>query len=135
MDVYSEVFAIICHGIDVNKDGTYDCLASGRLGTLVAINPKNGNLLTPEFHFHSIFPCFVHYLFCSIFLSLYWLQPFLLGELLWTTDKMKLHDGWNIYSPATVQDLNYDGVGEIVIAHGGDPVIPAEVCICIAITQ
>lgn len=51
----------------------------------------------------------------------------ILGELLWTTDKMKLHDGWNIYSPATVQDLDYDGVGEIVIAHGGDPVIPAEV--------
>lgn len=89
VDVYSEIFAINCHGIDVNKDGTYDCLASGRLGTLVAINPKN-------------------------------------GELLWTTDKMKLHDGWNIYSPATVQDLDYDGVGEIVIAHGGDPVIPAE---------
>lgn len=42
VDVYSEVFAINCHGIDVNKDGTKDCLASGRLGTLVAINPKNG---------------------------------------------------------------------------------------------
>ena len=50
-----------------------------------------------------------------------------LGEVLWTTDKTRLHDGWNIYSPATVQDLDYDGVGEIVIAHGGDPVIPAEV--------
>ena len=47
--------------------------------------------------------------------------------MLWTTDKTRLHDGWNIYSPATVQDLDYDGVGEIVIAHGGDPVIPAEV--------
>ncbi|XP_062612020.1 protein FAM234B-like [Saccostrea cucullata] len=89
VDVYSEVFAINCHGIDVNKDGTYDCLASGRLGTLVAIDPKT-------------------------------------GKVLWTTDKSKIHDGWNIYSPATVQDLDYDGVGEIVIAHGGDPVIPAE---------
>ncbi|XP_061162239.1 protein FAM234B-like [Saccostrea echinata] len=89
VDVYSEVFAINCHGIDVNKDGTYDCLASGRLGTLVAIDPKN-------------------------------------GKILWTTDKSKIHDGWNIYSPATVQDLDYDGVGEVVIAHGGDPVLPAE---------
>lgn len=48
---------------------------------------------------------------------------------------MKLHDGWNIYSPATVQDLDYDGVGEIVIAHGGDPVIPAEVWICTIVLQ
>lgn len=53
VDVYSEIFAINCHGIDVNKDGTYDCLASGRLGTLVAINPKNGNRPTPEFNIHS----------------------------------------------------------------------------------
>lgn len=51
------------------------------------------------------------------------------GELLWTGDKLKLHDGWNIYAPATVQDLDYDGVGEIVIAHGGDPIIPAGVSI------
>ena len=59
----------------------------------------------------------------------------LLGEVLWTTDKTRLHDGWNIYSPATVQDLDYDGVGEIVIAHGGDPVIPAEVCMLACFTD
>ena len=58
---------------------------------------------------------------------LFSLDLLLLGEVLWTTDKTRLHNGWNIYSPATVQDLDYDGVGEIVIAHGGDPVIPAEV--------
>lgn len=63
VDVYSEIFAINCHGIDVNKDGTYDCLASGRLGTLVAINPKNGNRPTPEFNIHSILPCCLDYLF------------------------------------------------------------------------
>lgn len=42
-------------------------------------------------------------------------------------DKMKLYDGWNIYSLVIVQDLDYDGVGEIVIVYGGDLVILVEV--------
>ena len=42
---YSEVFALNCHGIDVNKDGTKDCIATGRLATIQAINPKNGENL------------------------------------------------------------------------------------------
>ena len=42
VDSYSEVFALNCHGIDVNGDGVDDCIATGRLATLQAINPLNG---------------------------------------------------------------------------------------------
>lgn len=57
----------------------------------------------------------------------------LLGELFWMMDKMKFYDGWNIYSLVIVWDLDYDGVGEIVIVYGGDLVIFVEVWICIIV--
>ena len=41
-DTYSEIFELLCHSIDVNQDGTDDCIATGRLGDMRAINPKNG---------------------------------------------------------------------------------------------
>ena len=39
---YAEVFELLCHGIDVNQDGKDDCIATGRLGTIRAIDPLNG---------------------------------------------------------------------------------------------
>ena len=39
---YAEIFELLCHGIDVNQDGTDDCIATGRLADMRAINPKNG---------------------------------------------------------------------------------------------
>ena len=41
-NAYAEVFEILCHGIDVNKDGIDDCIVTGRLAELRAINPLNG---------------------------------------------------------------------------------------------
>ncbi|XP_074648568.1 uncharacterized protein LOC141904026 isoform X2 [Tubulanus polymorphus] len=39
----NEVFEINCN-IDINKDGRFDCLGAGRLGTFVAFNPYNGSV-------------------------------------------------------------------------------------------
>ncbi len=41
----SEVFSLNCHSMDLNKDGVNDCIASGRMGTLLAVDPTNGKLL------------------------------------------------------------------------------------------
>ena len=41
-EAYAEIFELLCHGIDVNQDGTDDCIATGRLADMRAINPKNG---------------------------------------------------------------------------------------------
>lgn len=41
-DAYAEVFELLCHGIDVNGDGVDDCIVTGRLAELRAINPRNG---------------------------------------------------------------------------------------------
>ncbi|KAK3095661.1 hypothetical protein FSP39_017289 [Pinctada imbricata] len=87
---YSEVFALNCHTIDINKDGTKDCIATGRLATIQAINPLN-------------------------------------GEVFWEGSSDFLNFGWNIYSPSVIPDLDYDGVGEVLISHGGDPTVPAEI--------
>ena len=42
-------------------------------------------------------------------------------------DSKYLNRGWNIYEPAALPDLDDDGVRDIVIAHGGDPTVAAEV--------
>lgn len=42
---YMEVFALTCHGIDINQDGQDDCLAGGRVGVLYAIDSTDGHLL------------------------------------------------------------------------------------------
>ena len=49
------------------------------------------------------------------------------GEILWAVDSKYLNRGWNIYAPAAMPDLDDDGVPDIVIAHGGDPTVPAQV--------
>ncbi|XP_077980247.1 uncharacterized protein LOC144435530 [Glandiceps talaboti] len=40
-----EIFELNCGNIDINQDDVMDCLASGRMGVLVAINPKTGDIL------------------------------------------------------------------------------------------
>ena len=40
--VYGTVFELNCGKIDVNKDGRMDCIGTGRVGTTVAFDPKNG---------------------------------------------------------------------------------------------
>ncbi|XP_070199696.1 protein FAM234A-like [Littorina saxatilis] len=87
---YAEIFEINCNHVDVNKDGTKDCIVSGRLGTINAIDPKT-------------------------------------GEVLWEGDPNVVNRGWNIYSYTGLPDFDYDGVPEIVISHGGDPTVPADV--------
>ncbi|KAK3602624.1 hypothetical protein CHS0354_034208 [Potamilus streckersoni] len=89
-DAYGEIFALNCHGIDANKDGVDECIASGRLADMRLVNPRN-------------------------------------GEILWVTDRKHLNHGWNIYSPTVISDMDDDGVNDIVISHGGDPTIKAEV--------
>lgn len=46
---------------------------------------------------------------------------------MWEGDGSTFNRGWNIYSTNVIPDMDYDGVNEIVLAHGGDPVIPANV--------
>ena len=48
-DTYSEIFELLCHGIDVNQDGSDDCIATGRLADMRAIDPKTGNPPSPHF--------------------------------------------------------------------------------------
>ncbi|XP_060600384.1 protein FAM234A-like [Ruditapes philippinarum] len=87
---YAEVFELLCHGIDVNQDGKDDCIATGRLGSISAIDPLN-------------------------------------GKTLWVGDERYVNRGWNIYAPAAVPDLDDDGVADLIIAHGGDPTVAAEI--------
>ncbi|KAK3087336.1 hypothetical protein FSP39_004814, partial [Pinctada imbricata] len=89
-NVYSEIFALNCHGVDVDKDGRYECIATGRLGTIIAVDVRTGNIL-------------------------------------WEGSDNNYRRDWNIYSSATVQDMDFDGVREIIISHGGDPTVPAEI--------
>lgn len=87
---YAEVFELLCHGVDVNQDGKDDCIVTGRLGTIQAIDPLN-------------------------------------GKTLWVGDDRYVNRGWNIYAPAAVPDLDEDGVKDLIIAHGGDPTVAAEI--------
>ncbi|ELT88975.1 hypothetical protein CAPTEDRAFT_188461 [Capitella teleta] len=43
--VHGPIFELTCGGIDVNSDGVDDCLAAGRLGTLLAFDARNGTVL------------------------------------------------------------------------------------------
>eukprot|EP00058_Branchiostoma_floridae_P021691 XP_002607181.1 hypothetical protein BRAFLDRAFT_68024 [Branchiostoma floridae] len=42
---FGEVFLLRCGGLDINADGWEDCLATGRLGLMLAFNPKLGEVL------------------------------------------------------------------------------------------
>ncbi|XP_046574702.1 protein FAM234A-like [Haliotis rubra] len=42
---YAEIFELNCHSIDVNRDGVNDCIATGRLGDIRAINIRNGEIM------------------------------------------------------------------------------------------
>lgn len=53
ISVHAPIFELTCGLIDVNKDGHADCLAAGRLSTLLAFDPRNGqgaNLLSKCWH-------------------------------------------------------------------------------------
>jgi hypothetical protein len=39
----SEVFAMNCEDFDINKDGTKDCVVTGRTGQISAFDPYKGN--------------------------------------------------------------------------------------------
>ncbi|KAI0227422.1 hypothetical protein LSAT2_022102 [Lamellibrachia satsuma] len=43
--VQSAPFEMNCHKIDIDKDGKADCIASGRMGTVVAFDPRKGKVL------------------------------------------------------------------------------------------
>ena len=45
MRTYSGVTDLKCEEIDVNNDGRKDCIATGRMGTVLAICIKNGKYL------------------------------------------------------------------------------------------
>ncbi|XP_078690819.1 protein FAM234A-like isoform X2 [Branchiostoma floridae x Branchiostoma belcheri] len=42
---FGEVFLLRCGGLDINADGWEDCLATGRMGLMLAFNPKLGEVL------------------------------------------------------------------------------------------
>ncbi|KAK2166849.1 hypothetical protein LSH36_34g01067 [Paralvinella palmiformis] len=41
---HSSIFEMNCGNIDINKDGKMDCIASGRLATVVAFDPREGHV-------------------------------------------------------------------------------------------
>ncbi|KAI0236790.1 hypothetical protein LSAT2_012668 [Lamellibrachia satsuma] len=43
--VQAGLFEVNCHKIDIDKDGKADCIASGRMGTVVAFDPRKGKVL------------------------------------------------------------------------------------------
>ena len=44
MRVFATPFQINCGNTDVDQDGKFDCIASGRLGTALAFDPRKGEL-------------------------------------------------------------------------------------------
>jgi len=36
------MFELNCDNVDVNNDGQMDCIGTGRFGTIVAFDPRNG---------------------------------------------------------------------------------------------
>ena len=75
-------FGVHCE-LDVNSDGTKDCLVTGRGAGFVAINGQNGSLL-------------------------------------WDVDPSIAFPLYNFYFPLIVEDLDDDGVSDIINMHGGD---------------
>ncbi|XP_033752716.1 uncharacterized protein LOC117336335 isoform X1 [Pecten maximus] len=90
VDAYSEVFGLNCHSVDANQDGNPDCIATGRLGTMMAIDVTK-------------------------------------GAVIWRESSTYIKREWNIYSIAVIPDMDDDKVNDIVIAHGGDPTVAAEI--------
>ncbi|XP_005105920.2 protein FAM234A [Aplysia californica] len=90
VSTYAEIFEVNCNLIDANGDGLKECVASGRLGTIYAIDIRT-------------------------------------GKAVWEGDPDVLNRGWNIYSATRLPDFDGDGVNDIVIAHGGDPTVAAEI--------
>ncbi|KAI0227420.1 hypothetical protein LSAT2_022100 [Lamellibrachia satsuma] len=43
--VQAGLFEMNCHKVDIDKDGKTDCIASGRMGTVVAFDPRKGKVL------------------------------------------------------------------------------------------
>ena len=43
------------------------------------------------------------------------------GRVLWEGDTSVLKDTWNTYNVLILPDLTGDGVGEVLLPHGGDP--------------
>ena len=50
------------------------------------------------------------------------------GKVFWdASNDHPMRENWNIYNPIILPyDLDHDGVNDIVISHGGNPLIPAE---------
>ncbi|KAG1652745.1 Protein FAM234B [Nymphon striatum] len=80
----NEIFALNCNA-DLDGDGTKDCIAAGRIATLVAISGQNGTRL-------------------------------------WTFNDPEVKiERSNIYTPQYIHDVDGDGVGDLLVMHGGDP--------------
>ena len=53
---------------------------------------------------------------------------YFLGNLYWSLEENKfVNDSWNIYQAVALPDWDGDGVAEVLLANGGDPLIHAEV--------
>jgi len=56
------------------------------------------------------------------------LMFFCQGHVFWRGDQSQMEEIWNIYNVLIIPDMNQDGVLDLVVAHGGDPTFPPEVC-------
>ena len=46
-----EVFELTCVEEDLDQDGSFDCIASGRYGTFMAFNPKSSKSVLHQLKF------------------------------------------------------------------------------------
>lgn len=50
-----------------------------------------------------------------------------IGTVLWRGDNIDLEDKWNVYNALVIPDITHDGVGDVILPHGGDPKYPPTV--------
>lgn len=152
-----EVYELTCLNEDFDSDGTLDCIASGRYGTLLAFNPKSG-----IFHWqfqsanrsdrlcefwkklkNSLHLKIESFLLCKAcpihqrthshhkdFLLYNAISPSLMfaADIIWSMPD-GVNEKWNAFAPAFIQDISGDGIRDIVLVNGGDTQYTPEVII------